>query len=100
MSDEGTGRPIEAWEETNYARRMATEYGSYKFPYDEDPQDVTLERLPLNVADVVSSRMRGMSSEELERVVVAAGIMFQESAEGVGIVRCLFVATEMERRRQ
>lgn len=99
MSDEGMGRPIEAYEE-RWLESVEPTYGGYKFPYDEDPQSVGDEKMPLNMTAVAESRMRGMSDEQLSRVVVAAGIMFQESSEEVGMIQCLFVATEMERRRQ
>jgi hypothetical protein len=94
--DEGMGRPTEAWEERIEAVPITAQQ-IIKWPYEAE---VEIEPdQPLNRRDVIVSRMKGMDDEQLARVVTAACILYQESAEGVPMMACLFTATEMERSR-
>ena len=97
MSDEGMGRPTEAWEEKIEAVPITADQ-VIKWPYDVE---VEIDpRVPLNAAVVVISRMKGMTDAQLSRVVTAACILYQESSENTGMIPCLYTATEIERWRR
>jgi hypothetical protein len=93
--DEGMGRPMEAWEEKIEGAVPIMADSTIKWPYEAE---VEIDpSIPLNVADVISGRMRGMTDEQLARVVTAACILYQETSEGVGMIPCIYTATEMEK---
>lgn len=73
----------------------------YGFRSAWDMEDALLGRLqiPLNVRDVVSSRMRGMDDEQLERVITAAGLLYWETGESTTMLECLYAAVEYERNQ-
>jgi hypothetical protein len=96
MSDEGMGRPTEAWEEHIEGVPIMAEQ-IIKWPYEAEVE-VEPDQ-PLNARDVITSRMRGMDNAQLARVVTAACILFQETSENTTMIQCLYTATEMERWR-
>lgn len=93
--DEGMGRPTEAWEERIEGAIPIMADRTIRWPYEAevevDPQ------IPLNAADIIISRMRGMTDEQLARVITAAGILYYETSEGVGMIPCLYTTMMMER---
>lgn len=97
--DEGMGRPTEAWEEHMEGVVPILPDRTIRWPYESEVEAIPAKQLPLNVRDVVISRMRGMSQEQLARVITAAGILYWETSEAEGMIQCLYTATEMERWR-
>lgn len=95
--DEGMGRPTEAWEERIEGVEVIQVDHTIKWPYESEVEAIPVKQIPLNATDVVISRMRGMSQEQLARVITAAGILYWETSEAEGMIQCLYTATEMER---
>jgi hypothetical protein len=94
--DEGMGRPTEAWEERIEGVPIMPDR-TIRWPYEAE---IEVEpNIPLNAGDLVISRMRDMSNEQLTRVIIAAGILWWETSEDVWMRECLYTATQMERYR-
>jgi len=67
-------------------------------PYGELDMEV-ITPMPLNVKDVVASRMRGPSrfdDEAVARIIRAAAILYEGTAESEGIWECLWTAMTAE----
>jgi hypothetical protein len=97
LSDEGMGRPMEAWEERIEGAVPIQVDRTIKWPYEVEVEAES--NIPLNARDIVISRMRGMGDAQLSRVITAAGILYWETSESVGMIACLYTACEMERWR-
>jgi hypothetical protein len=96
MSDEGMGRPDEVYE------RLQVAVPPYQYevpiPYGVKAEDLEFDtKTPLNVRDVVVSRMRGMDDAALSRFVTAACVLYWNTSEETSIMDCLFMASELER---
>ena len=96
MTDEGMGRPEEAYE--RYHDPAPTEAYAVPVPYGYRADELNFStNVPLNMRDVVVSRMRGMDEAGLSRFITAACVMYWESSENVSILECLYKASELER---
>jgi hypothetical protein len=98
MSDEGMGRPTEAWEEHIEAVPIVADR-VIKWPYEPMEWWEVEQEIPLNARDMVIRWMRDMDNEQLSRVIIAAGILWYETSESTGMIACLYTACGMERSR-
>jgi hypothetical protein len=96
LSDEGVSRPDEVYERLHAA--VPPYMYEVPIPYGVKAEDLEFDtKLPLNVRDVVVSRMRGMDDTALSRFVTVACVLYWNSGEGTSIMECLFKASELER---
>jgi hypothetical protein len=93
--DEGMGRPMEAWEERIEGAIPVMADRTIRWPYEAEVE--VLHEIPLNVRDVVISQMKSMSNDQLSRVIIAAGILWWETSESVGMLDCLYTSIQFER---
>src|SRR4030095_14999565 len=99
MSDEGMGRPMEAWEERIEGAVPIQADRIIKWPYEPMEWWEVEQQIPLNARDMVIRWMREMNDEQLSRVIIAAGILWYETSESTGMIACLYTACGMERSR-
>jgi hypothetical protein len=96
MSDDGMGRPEEVYEQLHVA--VPPYMYEVPIPYGAKAEDLDFDvKIPLNVRDVVVSRMRGMDMEALSRFITVGCVLYWNTGEGVSILECLYKASELER---
>lgn len=98
MSDEGMGRPQEAYEELHEPLELSE--STYEVPVPYGAQVIELDvdiPIPLNAFEITLQYLTQLGDKALARVMTTAVILYWSTGEGTDMAACLWKARELER---